>query len=184
MMDVEMFREKYLAAKNRPKGALGNKAANKTLTPWPAEKGGAEKIYRSWLQQQVHKSSQQTRNVAKIDAAAVLSDIGADRHTNDPLDNQRSYRYQSRDSRSEPAAGDALQVRCEESQVSRSEEVYVIGADQHEGYAKPYVQPTAPDRVDIPEEFRRSRDRLYRLGDAFYSPEGEFLYRVPGAGDE
>jgi hypothetical protein len=72
-------------------------------------------------------------------------------------------------------------VKCEASELSRTEEVYVFSAEK--GYGKPYVQPTAPDRVDIPKEVRKQRRYgLYQLGDAFYDAEGEFLYRVPGAG--
>ncbi len=30
---------------------------------------------------------------------------------------------------------------------------------------------------------RQKQDGLYQLGDSFYDAEGEFLYRIPGAGE-
>jgi hypothetical protein len=171
MMDVEMFREKYLAAAARP---TGHKEV-KTLTPWSSERTSvAEKAYTAWLQQQTHRSAQQTRHVTKVDAEAVLSDLESGQQ---PLPPIKSASADSRDS----AKCDELDVKCDSSELSHTEEVYVFSAEK--GYAKPYVQPTAPDRVDIPEEAKkRRRYGLYRLGDAFYDADGEFLYRVPGAG--
>jgi hypothetical protein len=78
-MDVERFRDKYLAAVNQPAKA---KAA-KTLAPWPGEKraGGSEtaaEAYRTWVQEQARKSGLQTPHVAKVDAESLLTEVESD----------------------------------------------------------------------------------------------------------
>jgi hypothetical protein len=184
-MDVEKFRDKYLTAANRP---LTKKTA-KTLAPWPGEQaaggGGAQAAYKMWLQQQAHRASLQTRKVAKIDPNQVIQDLEAEQRF-DRRTTATGRRTASRQDESISTAGTGrLDIRCELNEETGTKEVFSYDAER--GYSKPYVAPTGPDRVDVPKaaagKLRGRRHGLFQQGDCFYDADGEFLYRVPGAGE-